>query len=62
MTNEELIELRKMLGKYTEYLLANIQNPEAIKIDPVATRIGLINYVDKANRVAFDVETLIVVD
>lgn len=60
MTNEELIELRKMLGKYTDFLLSQSKLDEVKNID--GSILALANYVDRANMVTFDVETLIVVN
>lgn len=58
MNNDELLELRKYLSRYTEWNLSKLQDKKSAEF----TRLEFVNFIDRANRVVYDIEKQIEVD
>ena len=54
MNNDELRELRKLLSNYTEHNLKKAQ----LKKNEDISKLELVNFIDRANRVVYDIERL----
>jgi hypothetical protein len=59
MTKKELLSLRSLISKYTDYLLDKIQSEKMPDIDKEISKLELINFIDRGNRVAFNLEKLL---
>lgn len=55
----ELSGLRKSLNRYCDHLSALINNPQLPLLPEKLSRLELTNYLDKANKVVFDLENLL---
>lgn len=62
MNNEELIKLRKDISKFTEHLITVKDNPQLPLFPEPISRLELVNFIDRGNKVVFDIERLIKVN
>lgn len=56
MTNEELIQIRKLLTKYTEWNLKRVKDKENVQDPEFVSVLEMVNFIDRANKVAYDIE------